>query len=92
MSENLLFQFNNKTYKTREEAEDAAYYLACETFDDMLDETYQEVSICGHTYSPSIALKRTDEIAYRCDLLDYADYLSNDINEIEAYENEYELW
>lgn len=90
MSENYLF--NGKTYETREEAENAAYYLACETFDDMLDETYEEVSICGHTYSPSIALKRTDEIAYRCSLMDYANYLSYDIQEIEVDENEYEIW
>lgn len=92
MSKNYLYQFNEKIYETREEAEEAAYYLAYETYDDMLDETYEEVSICGHTYPPSVVLKRTDEIAYRCGLLDYTNYLSNDIKEIEVDENEYEIW
>lgn len=91
MSKKTLYQFNGEIYETLEEVEDEAYYLACETYDDILDECYEEVLICGCTYSPSIALKRTDEVRYRCGLLDYASSLSEDIEEIEVDENELEI-
>jgi len=36
-----------------------------EYYDDMLDEMFGTVEICGIEYSASIALYRVDEIAYR---------------------------
>ena len=45
-----------------------------------------DIIICGLSYSPSIALKRVDEIAYRCGLHDYADSLMYDIEEVESDE------
>lgn len=44
-----------------------------ERYDCMLDDCYEPIEICGHTYDPSVALFRTDEIAYRQGMLDYAD-------------------
>lgn len=66
-----------------ETASEAAYYitenLGEEPFDEMLDECYEPVKILGYDYSPSLALYRVDEIAYRCAMNDYYDSLSQDI-------------
>ena len=48
-------------------------------YDEMLDECYGEIEICGISYSASIALYRVDEIAYNCGRNDYYDSLSGDI-------------
>lgn len=52
-------------------------------FDDMLDETYESVNICGHDYTPSYALKSVDPIAYRESFLAYADSVERDGTTIE---------
>ena len=44
-------------------------------FDDMLDEMFGTVEICGIEYSASIALYRVDEIAYRVGMNDYESIL-----------------
>ena len=61
------------------------YTTTPKTYDEVLD-MGDDVIICGLSYSPSIALKRVDEIAYRCGLHDYADSLMYDIEEVEADE------
>lgn len=64
-------------------AEDAASYIVEnipeELYDDMLDECYEPVKICGYDYMPSVALRRVDETAYRCGYNDYCDSLYSDI-------------
>ncbi len=85
MTEKIIYQFNGETYETREEAEEAVHCYAEETFDDVID-MEEDVVVCGLSYSPSIVLKRVDEVAYRCYLHDYADSLMYDIEEIEADE------
>jgi len=40
-------------------------------FNDFLDDCYEDIDICGLTYSPSKALKSVDPIAYRESLLNY---------------------
>lgn len=49
------------------------FEYACndEEFNMHLDECYEEVNICGMTYSASHALKELDLIAYRCAKSDY---------------------
>ena len=49
------------------------------SYDEMLDECYEDISICGYSYSPSTALYRVDEIAYNCGKNDYIDSLTSDI-------------
>lgn len=85
-----IFIFNGTTYNTREEVEQTVYDFATETYDDMLDECYDEVKIGGLCYSPSYVLKNVDEIAYRCGVNDYADSLLYDIEtqEVEIDEEE----
>ena len=40
-------------------------------FDAHIDECYEEVNICGMTYSASYALKELDPITYRCAKSEY---------------------
>ena len=47
------------------------YSLTESEFNDYLDECYDEVNICGMTYSASDALKSCDPVAYRCAKSDY---------------------
>lgn len=48
-------------------------------YDDMLDECYDEVNICGYTYAPSVALYNIDPVAYRCGRSDWEDYEAGNI-------------
>jgi hypothetical protein len=47
--------------------------------DDMLDDCYEHIDICGYEYSPSESLRSVDPIAHRCSV---ADYTSQDFEEI----------
>ena len=40
-------------------------------YDDMLNESYGEVSICGLKYQASYALREVDPVAYRCGFADF---------------------
>lgn len=42
-------------------------------YDEMLDEIYGLINICGYEYDASLALKNIDEVAYRCGFNDYVD-------------------
>jgi hypothetical protein len=57
---------------------------AYELYDEMLDECYPMVDVCGYTYDPSRALKELDPIAYRCGFNDWLSY-SEDSFEVEGY-------
>jgi len=48
-------------------------YEALKQYDEMLDELYGEIKICGYEYSASNALKEVDPIAYRCGFNDFCD-------------------
>ena len=72
------------------------YSLTEAEFDDFLDESYEEVNICGMTYSASYALKECDPVAYRCmqseyewnfDLNDCIEY-TDMVEELESLESD----
>ena len=42
-----------------------------ERFNEMLDESYGEINICGSKYQASYALKEMDPTAHRCGMVDY---------------------
>ena len=46
-----------------------------EYYDDMLNEIFGTIKICGYEYSASRALYRVDEIAYREGMNDYENIL-----------------
>ena len=60
-------------YKNKETGEVKHERILEEEYDDFLDEIYEEINICGHTYSPSISLYRVDEVAYHQGFLEYLD-------------------
>ena len=47
-------------------------------YDEMLNDCYEEVNICGMTYEPADCLRHMDPTAYRCGLADYLDSLVKD--------------
>lgn len=75
--------FNDKEYYgTSSLLQDIENELDIEdAYDNMLDEMYGDIEICGLEYSASIALFRVDEVAYNCGKNDYS---SNIIEEIEG--------
>lgn len=52
-------------------------------FEDMLNETYSTVSICGYEYDAGRALKEIDPVAFRTGCADYIDSL---VSEGEIFE------
>lgn len=65
------------------DAERAAQYIIDmmdeSYYDDMLDEVYGDIEICGYTYAASTALFRIDRVAYDCGMSDYEDSIYGDI-------------
>lgn len=76
----FLKDYNVKIFDT---ADEVAQYITenmdDNVYDEMLDECYGEIDICGMSYSASIALYRVDEVAYNCGRNDYYGSLANDI-------------
>lgn len=71
------------TYFIFETAEDVAQHIVdnldSDLYDEMLNECYGDVNICGYEYSAAYALEQIDPIAYRCGMSDYYDSLYSDI-------------
>ena len=65
--------------------EDAVDRYCEATYDDMIDDTNEEVHIWGLTYSPSLVLQRCDEVAYRCGL---SDYQSSELSDTQSQLNQ----
>ena len=42
-----------------------------EMYDEMLDDVYGEIDVCGMKWWASTVLKRVDPIAYRCGIADF---------------------
>jgi hypothetical protein len=57
-------------------------------YDELLDECYPTVKVCGYDFSPSYALKELDPIAYRCGFGDWLDSENLTTYEDEADEEE----
>ena len=67
----------------QKEIDSFEYSCSDDEYDEMLDDVYGDVEICGMNYSSSQALKELDPIAYRCGK---GDYESNyDLNNCEEY-------
>lgn len=47
-------------------------------YNDMLNDVYGEIDICGMKVWASVALKRIDPIAYRCGMNDYESMLEEE--------------
>lgn len=53
-------------------------YAAETNYDDMLDESYDEIKIGSFTFTPSQVLLNCDPTAYRCGISDYQSSLYED--------------
>lgn len=62
------FKLDMVLYEALEELHD-------EYFDDMLDETHEEIKLLGITYNASFVLQQTDPIAYEMARNDYMSFL-----------------
>ena len=67
------------------EIDNFEYEMTDEQYDELLDEIYGDVEVCGNTYNASYALKELDPIAYRVGKSDYES--SYDLDEVEDYQN-----
>ena len=61
------------------------YTLLKEWYDDMLDDCYPEIKVCGLMYSQSVALYRIDPIAYQTGMNDYESSLRTDYDNYGSY-------
>ena len=52
--------------EVKAEIDNFEYSMTDSEFDDILDNSYDEVDICGITYWASYALKECDPVAYCC--------------------------
>ena len=67
--------------------EEEADNNANDSYDDMLDDCYDEVVIGTLRYCPSSVLKQVDPVAYRCGRSDYQSSLLSDYQyELERYD------
>lgn len=82
--------FNGKTYENISELmSDIDNEIDIdEHYDDMLDDSFGDINICGCDYSASIALFRVDEITYNVGKYDYQSSVLQDIEyEIERLDD-----
>ena len=63
-------------------------------YDEMLDECYEMVNICGYEYYPSYALKNLDSVAYDCGFNDYKNSQKSDVEyELDCMSNgDSDIW
>lgn len=54
-----------------------------ESYRELLDECYSEITITGCTFEPSRILEELDPVAFRQGYLDYADAAGIDLDELE---------
>ena len=76
----MLFKVNDEKMGLQEVLD----YIEAETdqeelFDEMLQECYGDVNICGLEYNQADIFERVDPIAYRCGVSDYFDSLLSDV-------------
>lgn len=60
--------------------------ISTDEYIEMLDEVYEEVTICGMAYSAGTALEAVDPVAFRCGLGDYESEIQAELED--AIENE----
>ena len=53
------------------EVDNFEYSISESEYNEFLDERYDEVNLCGLTYSASYALKKLDTVAYHCSKSNY---------------------
>lgn len=68
---NAIEALKNEIEQAQKKVDCFEYEVTESEFDELLDECYPEVEVCGLTFYPSDVLKSCDPIAYRCAKSDY---------------------
>ena len=79
-----IYTFRGRNYLVYGDVEDLIINEARESFDEYLDDNFEEINICGLLYRPSVALKRVDEIAYNETFCDYVSMFEEEVKEREV--------
>ena len=69
--------------ESRIENFNATDYINYAQYNDMLDDGYGDIEICGYSYPASVALKRIDPIAYDQGFRNYCDTI--DLDDVQEY-------
>lgn len=70
--------------ETEREIRNYSHEVSESEYDQVLDDCYEEIDVCGSLFSPSYALKNLDRVAYDCGKSDYES--SIDLDEVPAYQ------
>ena len=81
--ESKIADVNQQIKDKQHEIDSFEYSCTDDEYDEMLDEIYGDVEICGMTCSSSRALKLLDPVAYRCGKIDYES--NYDLDNCEEY-------
>ena len=78
----LSYVFDGEEFLNERELDDyIVEEYAPEYFDEYLDEVYGDVRVGGRDYPASEVLHNTDPIRYRCEMLDWAGKIYDEIIE-----------
>lgn len=82
----MAFNINNVTFFRGHTVNNGQVDIGSGEYIEYLDEVYDEVTVCGMTYSAGTALESVDPVAFRCGLGDYESQIQSELEE--AIENE----
>lgn len=89
--ESKLANVSQQIKDKQHEIDSFEYSCTDDEYDEMLDDVYGDVEICGMNYSSSRALKKLDPTAYNCGKGDYeANYDLDDCEEYSDLKDELE--
>ena len=80
------FNINNVNFFRGHSVTNGQVDISNDEYMEFLDEIYEEVTICGMTYSAGAALEACDPVAFRVGLGDYESEIQAELEE--AIENE----
>lgn len=60
-------------------------------YQDMLNDVYGDVTICGMTYGQGDALEALDPVAFRCGLSDHESFIQGELEKAVKYEDDSEI-
>jgi len=65
----------------REEFDALTQYEWEDMYEEMLNDCYEVVSVCGYDYDPGYLLKAVDPVAFRVGVSDYMSMVEEDLDE-----------
>lgn len=81
--QDILFEAIARFYAIEEEQEQIEVEPDEDSYEEVLNDLYGVIDICGYSYNAGYVLKTLDPIAFSCGANDYANFI--DIKETEAY-------